>query len=150
MSRRCHRWTDGRWRSGLPSTILTITGNHARKRTVELTKAAAPAADEEMLAEALAQARQVADDLAMLLAHEHRRAVAEQARRESAEAAAAELAALLATEHSDLERERAARAYAEAQAAELAALTAEEPRSPRFANVHRSAPRTRPPLQRAL
>jgi hypothetical protein len=114
-----------------------------------LTKAAGSGTVEGTQAEALARARDVADELAMLVAHEHRRAEDEQARRESAEAAAAELAKLLASEHADLERERTARAFAEAQAAELAALTA-EPRSPRFANVHRSAPRMRPPLQRAL
>jgi hypothetical protein len=114
-----------------------------------LTKAAGPEAVEDTQQE-LEQARQIADELATLLAHEHRRAVDEQARREAAEAAAAELAQLLANEHADLERERTARAHAEAQAAELAALTAEEPRSPRFSNVHRSAPRMRPPLQRVL
>lgn len=115
---------------------------------MESTKAAGHGARTQ--GEALERARQVADELAMLVAHEHRRAEDEQARREAAEAAAADLATRLANGQADLERERTARAYAEAQAAELAALTAEEPRSPRFANVHRSAPRIRPPLQRAL
>jgi uncharacterized protein involved in exopolysaccharide biosynthesis len=147
MSGRARPWTDGRWRTDLTRRILTTSDIDARKRTVELTKG--PGAVEDTHQE-LEQARQLADDLATLLAHEHRRAVAEQARREAAEAAAAELAQLLANEHADLERERAARAYAEAQAAELAGVTGEKPRSPRFANVHRSAPRTRPPLQRVL
>jgi hypothetical protein len=125
-------------------------GNHARKRMVELTKAAGPGAVEGTQAEALERAQQVAGELAALLAHEHRRVTWEQARRETAEACAAELVKRLAEEHAAVRRERTARSFAEARAAELAALTAEPPFSRRFANVRRNEPPLRPPLPHAF
>jgi hypothetical protein len=151
MSARSRLWTDDRWRSRSAIRILTMSGNATTQGTptVELSNERGTGTDAHL--DARLRAEQIANELAMLVAHEHRRAEDEQARREAAEAAASELAKLLATEHADLERERVARAQAEAQARELAALTSEEPGSRRFANVHRSAPRTgRPPLQRAL
>lgn len=63
----------------------------------------------------------VANDLAVLVAHEHRRADEERLRREKAEATASQLAVMLAHEHADLERERGARHNAEVEARELEA-----------------------------
>jgi hypothetical protein len=130
-----------------PGRILMTCGNDARTRIVELTN---PGASWEGERAGRERAEQIAEELAKLVAHEHRRAKDEQVRREAAEATAAELARLLAHEHADLKRERIARAQAEAQARELVDLASEEPRGRRFVNAHRPAPRMRPPLQRAL
>jgi hypothetical protein len=71
------------------------------------------------------RAEKIANEMAILVAHEHRRAKAEQAKREAAEETASELALLIATEHAELERERIAREQAEAEARDLSALVFE-------------------------
>jgi hypothetical protein len=114
---------------------------------VELTTAAGPGTGDK---EARKRAEEIASELAILVAQEHRRAEDEQARREAAEATVAELATLLAQEHANVERERIAREQAEAQAREVVGLSDEEPHGRRFVNAHRPAPRTRPRFQRAL
>jgi hypothetical protein len=114
---------------------------------VELTTAAGPGTGDK---EARERAEQIANELAILVAHEHQRAEDEQARREAAEETAAELARLLAHEYANVERERVGREQAEAQAREVVGLSAEEPQGRRFVNAHRPAPRTRPRFQRAL
>jgi hypothetical protein len=90
-------------------------------------------------------AERVANELAGLLANEHRRAEDERGKREAAEANASELAVLLALDRAALEREREARERAEAQASELSALImgdAEEERAAaRFIPAPRSADR---------
>jgi hypothetical protein len=83
-------------------------------------------------------AEKVANELAGMVAREHRRAKIEQGRREAAEAIAADLAALLAHEREDLERERAARLLAESEIREL--LAPGEESTPRFVPAAR-APR---------
>jgi hypothetical protein len=116
-------------------------------RKVESTTAARPATGDK---EARERAEQIASELAILVAHEHRRAEEEQVRREAAEATASQLARLLAHECANVERERVARQQAEAQAREVVGLSPEGPQGRRFVNAHRPAPRTRPRFQRAL
>src|SRR3954452_3858779 len=77
----------------------------------------------------------IANELASLLAQEHRRVVQEQEMRAEAEAIASELAVQLALDRAELERERTARERAEAQASELSTLIVgdvEEERTARF------------------
>jgi hypothetical protein len=97
-------------------------------------------------------AERVANELAGLLANEHRRAEGERAKRQAAEANASELAVQLALDRAALEREREARERAEAQASELSALImgdAEEERAAaRFIPAPRSADRRFQRLQR--
>jgi hypothetical protein len=92
--------------------------------------------------------RDVAGELAGLVAREHERANEERAKREAAEMAASELAELLVRGHADLELEREARERAEARLRELSGLELEDDRTPRFVPVGR-APRPRPG-QRAI
>ena len=68
------------------------------------------------------EAEWIADELAVLLAQEHRRLAQEQEKRAEAEAVASELAVQLALDRAELERERKARERAEAQASELSTL----------------------------
>ena len=68
------------------------------------------------------QAERIANELAALLAQEHRQLVQERAQRAQAEAIASDLAVQLAVDRAELERERDARERAEAQASELSAL----------------------------
>src|SRR3954471_18102012 len=68
------------------------------------------------------EAERIANELAVLLAQEHRRLVQEQEKRAEAEAVASELAVQLALDRAELERERQARERAEAQASELSTL----------------------------
>jgi hypothetical protein len=88
------------------------------------------------------EAENIANELAGMIAREHRRTKIEQGRREAAESIAADLAALLAHDHADLERERSARLRAEAELRDL--VSPEDERTPRF------VPAARPPrrLQR--
>ena len=65
---------------------------------------------------------EVANDLAVLVAHEHARADEERRRREQVEMTASDLALLVAHEHAEAERERLARERAEAEAEQLRAL----------------------------
>jgi hypothetical protein len=90
------------------------------------------------------EAEKIANELAGMVAREHRRTKIEQARREAAESIAADLAVLLAHDHADLERERASRLRAEADLRDLLspdeqASSADE-RTPRFVPAPR-APR---------
>jgi hypothetical protein len=74
----------------------------------------------------------IANELAALLAQEHRMLVHERAKRAEVELIASELAAELALDRAELERERQARGRAEAQANELATMVigdAEEERA---------------------
>ena len=92
---------------------------------------------DELVEQARTNPVAVANDLAVLVAHEHRRASDEQRRRKNAEITASELAVLLAHEHAELERERLAREEAQDEARELAALLTErrvepQPRPRRF------------------
>ena len=64
----------------------------------------------------------VANDLALLVAHEAARADKERRRREEIEMTASQLAVLIAHEHAELERERTAREQAEAEASQLRRL----------------------------
>lgn len=80
------------------------------------------------------RAEKIADELAILVAHEHRRAKEERARREEAEQTIEQLAALIANEHAEVERERAARERAEEEARDLSALVFER----RSSNIDRS------------
>jgi hypothetical protein len=84
------------------------------------------------------EAEKIANELAGMVAREHRRAKIEQGRREAAESIAADLAALLAYDRADLEQERAARLQVEADLSEL--LAPGEEREPRFVPASR-APR---------
>src|SRR4051794_10968870 len=68
------------------------------------------------------EAERIANELAALLAQEHRRVAHEQAKRVEAEATASELAVQLALDRAELERERQARERAEARASELSTL----------------------------
>ena len=68
------------------------------------------------------EAERIANELATLLAQEHRRLVHEQGKRAEAEAVASEVAVQLALDRAELEREREARERAEAQASELSTL----------------------------
>ena len=95
------------------------------------------------------EAENIANELAGMVAREHRRTKIEQGRREAAESIAADLAVMLAHDRADLEREREHRQRAEQRLRELipadevrgvqAALD-EEARTPRFVPVAR-APR---------
>jgi hypothetical protein len=85
----------------------------------------------------LTEAEKIANELAAMVAREHRRTKIEQARREAAESIAEDLAVLLAHEREDLERERDARQRAEAELGNL--LTVDDERTPRF------VPQPRPP-----
>jgi hypothetical protein len=67
-------------------------------------------------------AERIANELAALLAQEHRRVLHEQAKCAAAETTASELAVQLALDRAELERERQARERAEAQASELSTL----------------------------
>jgi hypothetical protein len=84
------------------------------------------------------EAEKIANELAGMVAREHRRAKIEQGRREAAESIAADLAVLLTYDRADLERERAARLQVEADLTEL--LAPGEEREPRFVPAPR-APR---------
>jgi len=68
------------------------------------------------------EAERIGNELARLLAQEHRRLVHEQAKRAEAETIASDLAVQLALSQAELEREREARERAEAQASELSTL----------------------------
>lgn len=98
------------------------------------------------------EAERIANELATLLAQEHRRAMQERAKREEAETTASELAVQLALDRAELERERAARERAEAQASELSTLiigdVEEERAAARFVPAPRSADRRFQRLQR--
>ena len=98
------------------------------------------------------EAERIANELATLLAQEHRRAMQEQAKREEAETTASELAVQLALDRAELERERAARERAEAQASELSTLiigdVEEERAAARFVPAPRGADRRFQRLQR--
>lgn len=82
----------------------------------------------------------MANDLAVLVAHEVARADEERRRREQVELTASQLAVLVAHEHAELEREREARQRAEAEADELRRLI--------FANRPPQAGRSRRVLAR--
>ena len=84
------------------------------------------------------EAEKIANELAGMVAREHRRAKIEQGRREAAESIAEDLAVLLAHERQDLEQERAARQQVESDLNEL--LAPGEAREPRFVPASR-APR---------
>jgi IS30 family transposase len=93
------------------------------------------------------EAEKIANELAGMVAREHRRTKIEQGRREAAESIAADLAILLAHDRADLERERDARQRVEAQLHELLSpdevrvqLSRDEERTPRFVPAAR-APR---------
>jgi hypothetical protein len=98
------------------------------------------------------EAEKIANELAALLAQEHRRTAHERARREEAEATASELAVQLALDRGELERERQARARAEAQASELSTLiigdVEEERAATRFVPAPRGVDRRFQRLQR--
>jgi hypothetical protein len=98
------------------------------------------------------EADRIANELAALLAQEHRRVLQERAKRELAEANASELAVQLALDRAELERERQARERAEAQASELSTLiigdVEEERVAARFVPAPRSADRRLQRLQR--
>ena len=98
------------------------------------------------------EAERITNELAALVAQEHRRAMQEQAKREAAETTASELAVQLALDRAELERERAARERAEAQASELSTLiigdVEEERAAARFVPAPRSADRRFQRLQR--
>jgi hypothetical protein len=68
------------------------------------------------------EAERIANELAALLAQEHRSLVQEEAKRAQVEAIASDLAVQLALNQAELEREREARERAEAQASELSTL----------------------------
>jgi len=68
------------------------------------------------------EAERIANELATLLAQEHRLLVEERAKRAEVEGIASELAAELALDRAELAREREARERAEAQANELATM----------------------------
>ena len=89
------------------------------------------------------EAERIANELAALLAQEHRHVAEERAGREEAEATAAELAVQLALARAELEREREARQRAEAQASELSTLIVgdieEEREAARFVPAPRGA-----------
>ena len=68
------------------------------------------------------QAERIANELAALLAREHRLLVQEQARRAELETIASDLAVQLALARAELEQQREARERAEAQASELSTL----------------------------
>jgi hypothetical protein len=104
--------------------------------------------DRTQAVQARARAEEIANELAILVAHEHRRAKDEQARREAAEATASQLAVLLAHDHAELDRERAARERAEEEVRELSALGLAERPAPRFVPAPRGTPRPRGVLQR--
>jgi hypothetical protein len=86
----------------------------------------------------MTEAEKIANELAGMVAREHRLAKVEQARREAAEAIAADLAVLLAHDRADLERERDARRRAEAELGNL--VTLDDEQTPRFVPAPR-APR---------
>jgi hypothetical protein len=68
------------------------------------------------------EAEKIANELAALLAQEHRLLVQERDKRAEVETIASELAVQLALDRAELERERDARERAEAQASELSTL----------------------------
>jgi hypothetical protein len=107
-------WTDDRWRRGRGGRILTTSGSNARKLNVDPT-----------------EAERIANELAGMVAREHRRMKIEQGRREAAESIAADLAVLLAHDRADLEREREQRERAEERLREL--LPPDEERAYRVA-----------------
>jgi hypothetical protein len=82
------------------------------------------------------EAEKIANELAAMVAREHRRAKVEQERREAAEATAADMAVLLAHDRADLEHERHARMRAETELREL--LSLDEERTPRFVPAARA------------
>ena len=84
------------------------------------------------------EAEKIANELAGMVAREHRRTKIEQGRREAAESIAEDLAVLLAYDRADLEREREARLRAEAELRDL--FPREDDRTPRFIPAPR-APR---------
>jgi hypothetical protein len=98
------------------------------------------------------EAERIANEMAALLAQEHRRVVHERSQREAAEATASELAVQLALGRAELERERQARERAEAQASELSTLiigdVEEERAAARFIPAPRSGGRRFQRLQR--
>jgi hypothetical protein len=135
LSAKPHPWTDDRWQHRPAGRILTTSGSDARMRIVESN-----------------EAERIANELAALLAQEHRRVVHEQAKREAAEATASDLAVQLALDRTELERERQARERAEAQASELSTLiigdVEEERAAARFIPAPRSGNRRFQRLQR--
>ena len=98
--------------------------------------------------EARREAERIANEMAILVAQEHRRASEEQAKRAAAEATASQLAVLLAHDHAELVRERAAREHAQAQLSELCRLMPDERPAPRFVPAARGTPRPRGVLER--
>jgi hypothetical protein len=84
------------------------------------------------------EAEKIANELAGMVAREHKRAKIEQGRREAAEAIAADLAVLLEHGQADLQREREARVNAEAVLRDL--LPPDDDGTPRFVPAAR-APR---------
>ena len=68
------------------------------------------------------EAERIANELATLLAQEHRRLTHEQGMRAEVETIASDLAVQLALSRAELDREREARERAEAQASELSTL----------------------------
>jgi hypothetical protein len=98
------------------------------------------------------EAEKIANELAALLAQEHRRTAEERALREDAEATASELTVQLALGRAELQREREARERAEAQASELSTLIVgdieEERAAARFVPAPRGADRRFQRLQR--
>jgi hypothetical protein len=119
---------DGRDASA-KSILIPSGSDDARKLIVKVIQAEPQ--DPEV--QARIRAEKIANELAILVAHEHRRAKEEQAKREAAEATASQLALIVAHEHADLERERIARERAEAEARDLSALAfeARSTRAPR-------------------
>src|SRR2546423_8645061 len=124
-SRSTDPWTDDRWQPYLAERILTSSGSDARMQIVESN-----------------EAERIANELAALLAQEHRRAMQEQAKREAAETTASELSVQLALGRAELERERAARERAEAQASELSTLIIGDVEEERAAACFVPAPRS--------
>jgi hypothetical protein len=84
------------------------------------------------------EAEKIANELAGMVAREHRRTKIEQGRREAAESIAADLAVMLSHDRADLEWEREARLRAEAELRDL--LPPGDERTPRFVPAAR-APR---------
>jgi hypothetical protein len=77
---------------------------------------------------------EMANELALLVAQEHRRANEERARREAADATAVRLAAVLVHAFAELESEREARRRAEAEVRDLTTLVLNQRRPQRFSH----------------
>lgn len=87
------------------------------------------------------EAERIANEMAVLVAQEHRRANEEQARREAAEVTGSQLAVLLAHALGELELERADRIRAEADARALSAASLGELRPMRYDGARRGSRR---------